>query len=74
MVFTRFGKSRLGLLWGALIVAGALVTGCGSPKPDQDTTAVQQGLADLESCIARSQNVVQAAMDKGISPDNIASF
>ena len=74
MVFTRFGKSRLGLLWGALLVAGALATGCTSSVPDQDTTAVQQGLADLESCIARSQNVVQAAMDKGISPDNIAPY
>ena len=74
MVFRRFSKSRLGLLWGALIVAGAIVTGCASPAPEQDTAAVQQGLADLESCIGRSQNVVQAAMDKGVSPDNIAPY
>ena len=65
-------------LWGvvrACLTVGVLLWGCapeGALQPPQPPADVSKRLAALEECVARSQRVVTAAADAGVSAGALA--
>jgi tetratricopeptide (TPR) repeat protein len=73
MVSTRFRRRRLWIIIGMVVSAGWMVSGCAKTPPGPRVADVNQRLDELGACMTRSQQVVQAALDAGVTAVDMAS-